>query len=265
MEYSLDGKHLASGITDESIRIWRAESFHATFSSKTPIRTPKQADTILVGSRSVSTALSFSRTDSNILASGGFNGEIKVWNIKEKSCIHSFNPRRGLIRSLCFAGGSDSGCIALTYDTSIIRLWRSEGSLDFASETIGGADQGGTGLATAALSPSGSFLAAVSTSRIGNGYGATLALIGIETMTKTQSVVMPGHITTCIWLSPDSKQLVYGGHKGRIHLLQTDDLSIQRDLDTTGEATAVCSVAFDPTCRVLAVGCDDGRLDLRSL
>jgi WD40 repeat protein len=90
-------------------------------------------------------------------------------------------------------------------------------------------------------------------------------LYELDTMTKTQSVVMPGFIATHLAVSPDSKQLVVVGRKGRIRLLQTDDFSIQRDMDTTGEAKAVCSSAFDPTCRFLAVGYQDGRLELRSL
>ena len=87
-------------------------------------------------------------------------------------------------------------------------------------------------------------------------------------MTKTpQSVVMPGFTTACFAVSPDGKHLVYGRDDGRIKLLQTDDFSIQRDMDTTGAATAqaVRSAAFDPTCRFLAVGCQDGRVELRSL
>jgi hypothetical protein len=93
---------------------------------------------------------------------------------------------------------------------------------------------------------------------------STLALYDLETMTKTQSVVMPGFLATHIAVSLDSKQLVVGDHKGT-RLLQTDDLSIQRDLDPIGEAMSPSSVAFDPTCRVLVIGCRDGRLELRSL
>jgi WD40 repeat protein len=59
---------------------------------------------------------------------------------------------------------------------------------------------------------------------------STLALYEAETITKTQSVVMPGFIATCVAVSPDSKYLVYGGDKGRIQLFQTDDFSIQEIL-----------------------------------
>jgi WD40 repeat protein len=129
---------------------------------------------------------------------------------------------------------------------------------------MGEADLEGNVPVRAVLSPSGSFLATSFGSRTRNE--STIALHEIETMTKTQSVVMPGFMAACVAVSPDSKQLaVYGGDNGRIRLLQTDGFSIQRNIDTTGEAKRVCSVAFDPTCQVLAIGYQGGRLELRSL
>jgi WD40 repeat protein len=150
---------------------------------------------------------------------------------------------------------------------SIIRIWRAEGFLDFSSETIGEADSGGSSPRNAVFSPSGSFLATSFSSRTGDEDASTLALYELETMTNTQSVVIPGFIAVCVAVSPDSKQLVYGDDtNGRIQLLQTDDFSVQRDLmNTIGEAKAVCSVAFDSTCRVLAFGHHEGSLELRSL
>jgi WD40 repeat protein len=268
LEYSLDGEYLASGSGDGSIRIWHAESFHATSSQahmERPSRTPKQADTTLFGSRHDSIfALSFSQTDSNMLASGDDDGEIKVWNIKEQACIHSFDPGCGFIRSLFFAGGAGIACIAVAQIGSIIRLWKAEGTSEFASETMGNADVSFQS-PHPVFSSSGSFLATGVNSRTGNGNESTLALYELETMTKTQSEVMLGFVTACLAFSPDSKQLVVGDHNGRILLVQTDVWSIQRDLDTTGEAKAVRSAAFDPTCRFLAFGYQDGRLELRSL
>jgi WD40 repeat protein len=146
-----------------------------------------------------------------------------------------------------------------------MRLWKPKGASDFTNESIGEADVRGTGIDRAAFSPSGSFLATSFLSTTGDELISRLALYEIESMTKTQSAVMPGFIVACVALSPDSKKLVYGDIKGRIQLLQTDDFSIQRGLDTAAEAKEVCTVAFDPTCSVLAFGCDDGRLELRSL
>jgi WD40 repeat protein len=268
LEYSLDGEYLASGSADGSIRIWSTESCDTTSSQtyrERPTRTPKQADKILTGRFADITALSFSRTDSNLLASGGYRGEIKLWNVEEQACVHSFDSRNGAVRALFFAGGADSACMTVTNTGCIIRFWRAEGSTDFASETIGNADPSLPSHPGSVFSRSGSFVATIFLRRACNGNESTLAFYEIKTMTKTQSIVMPGFTTTCFAVSPDNKQLVHGDHKGRIQLLQTDDFSIQRDLDyTTAEAKVLC-VAFDPTCRVLAFGCDDGRLELRSL
>jgi WD40 repeat protein len=284
LEYSSDGKYLASGAGDASIRLWHTESLHTrTYSSNTfgierrttTTRIPEQADKILLGHLSTAMKLAFSRTDSNLLASGGLCGEIKLWNVKEQACIYSFQTYgRGNICSLFFAGGDSSACIVVasnpvTEAGSIIRLWKAEGSSEFTSETI---DEPGLGghIVPPAFSPCGSFLTSVTSSPRDKNV-KTIDLYELETMTKIQSVVVSGFIVSCFALSPDSKQLVIGDIKGRIRLLQTDDFSIQRDLNTgRGEPQPtsnepVWCVAFDPTCRVLAFGCRDGRLVLRTL
>ena len=262
LEYSSDGEYLASGSHD--IRIWHTKSFHATCSKTSKER---QAETILLVSRyDRIIILSFSRTDSNILASGGSHGEIKVWDVKEQACICAFAPGHGMIRSLSFAGGANSTCIAIAHSGSIIRLWKAKGSSDFACETIGeAAGRRGGYNPRAVFSICGSFLATIM-----NSYGenaSTLALYELGTMTKTQSVLIPGMSACCFAVSPDSKQLVVGDYMGRIRLVPTDDLSNQSELNTRRRSskTAVFSVAFDPTCRVLAFGCRDGSLELRTL
>ena len=267
LEYSSDGKYLASGsLEDGSIRLWHTESIHATsskISREIPTRAPEQADIVLVGIRyDFISMLSFSRTDSNLLASeGSRNGEIKLWNIKDRACIHAFSSHYGAIHSLFFAGGADSTCIAVANVGSVIRFWRGEGSSDFASETIGDAAGIGHGSTDRPVfSPSGSLLATTS-------VGSTLSLYELETMTKTQSIIMPGFNAACFALSPDSKELVVGNRRGKIRLVQTDDFSIQRDLTTQGGSfcMAARSIAFDPSCRVLACGDLHGTLELRSL
>jgi WD40 repeat protein len=116
------------------------------------------------------------------------------------------------------------------------------------------------------FSPSGSFVATSFGSMTGDEHVSTIASYELETMSKTQSVVTPGSVATCVAVSPDSKQTVYSDHNGRIRIIQTDDFSNQRDLDKKGEVMTLSSVAFDPAyCRILAFGCHDGRLELRNL
>jgi WD40 repeat protein len=260
LEY--DEEHLASGSLDGSIRIWRIESCHAT-SSQThregPTRTSQHADRILLCRGSIVMALSFSRTDSNLLASGGYRGEIKLWNVEEQACIRSFNSRNGAIRALSFPGGADSACMTVTNTGSIIRIWKAEGSSNFASETIvNGTHLEGT-VMRAAFTPSGSFLATSS--------GSTVALYELETMTKTGSVIRPGVNATCFAMSPDSKQLVVGDHSGGIRFVRTDNFASRTCLHRRGRASnpEAISVAYDPTCRVLAFGYRNGTFELRTL
>jgi WD40 repeat protein len=286
--YSSDGRCLASGTSQcGSIRLWHTESFHTT-STKTYSDTPTarplvhQADiSILLGNHSSVAALAFSRTDSNLLASGGWNGEIKLWNVKEQACIHSYQALRSsdIIPTLNFSRGDRSVCNAVVLSGSMIRLWRAEGSSEFTSAVIDipGAVRrqglpGGT-VVCPAFSPCGSFLTiAYSTpSRDRSGIATKIDLYEVGTMIKSQSVVIPDFASVCSVVSQDSKQLVLGGTRGRSRLFQTDDLSIQRDLNTrrggpqpTSYEPVWC-VAFDPTCRVLAFGCRDGRVVLRSL
>jgi WD40 repeat protein len=204
------------------------------------------------------------------LASGASNDYIKLWNVKEQACIHTFDFHPGPIRSLFFAGDADIVCLAATRAMPLIRLWREEGSSDFASEIIGEADQVVNVPLGAEFTSCGSFLANSFGTVLGNE--STVELYELETMTKTQSVVVPDFAAYCFAFSPDSKRLVIGGKldtgghvRGRIRLLQTDDLRIQRDLEVSASMLPVWSVAFDPSCRFLAFGCQDGRLELRSL
>jgi WD40 repeat protein len=94
----------------------------------------------------------------------------------------------------------------------------------------------------------------------------TLALYDLETMTKTQSVVIPDVSSgmSCFALSPDSKQLVLGIPMRGIRLFRSDDFSIERDLVPRG-VSPIFYAAFDPTCRVLALGSRDGIVELRTL
>ena len=274
LEYSSDGTYLASGAGDASIRVWHTESFQTTLPT---LPGQEQAVKILLGGLSTAMALAFSKTDSNLLASGGLCGEVKLWNVIEQACLYTIHTRTGGILSLSFAGGESCACTIIGSSPvaqagSIIRLWRAKGSSRFKSEIIDEAALGGH-IVPPAFSPCGSFLTNVSSTPRGEKTNVkTISLYALGTMTKIRSVVVPGFVVSCFALSPDSKQLVLGDIKGRIRLVRTDDFSIQRDLDTgrggppSAEARVpVWCVAFDPACRVLAFGCCDGRLELRNI
>jgi WD40 repeat protein len=263
LEYSTDGMYLASS-QDTSIRIWNTKLFQTTSSQTFRKRTTWTLPQAAV-------MMSFARTDSNLLAAaGGGSLKIKLWNVEEETCIHSFHHDHYASRicSLFFAGGQSSVCNAVSWDGFIIRLWRAEGASDFASETIAvpGFEPGSGDMLRfgADFSPCGSFLTTNLFTHSRPKNGTTIALYELETMAKSQSAVIPGLIVTCSGVSPDSKTLVLGDYQGGIRLVQTADFNIQRDLDIRRGSTLTC-VAFDPTCRVLAFGCLDGGIELMTL
>ena len=94
LEYSSDGTYLASGAGDTSIRVWHTESYHTTSPT---LPGQEQAVKILIGGLSIVTRLAFSRTDSNLLASGELCGEVKLWNVIEQACLYSIHTRAGPI------------------------------------------------------------------------------------------------------------------------------------------------------------------------
>jgi WD40 repeat protein len=268
LEYSSDGEYLASGSQDGSIRVRHTDSFQTMTSRERPTSTPEQADTILLGgSYGGFRTLSFSRTDSNLLVSGGSDNRVKIWNVRERICIQSFSPRRSAsVRSLILSGGADGVCIAAAAHGSKIRLWRAEGYSRFTRRTISAAQEGqGRFVPRAVFSPSGSFLA--TNMHSDHERTSTLSLYDLGTMTKTQSVVMPGPMVTRFVISPDSKQLALCDRIGGIRLVQTDDFNIQRDLvpRAGGSTPTGYALAFDPTSQILAFACRRGRLELRTL
>jgi WD40 repeat protein len=205
-----------------------------------------------------------------------------LWNVEEQACIHSFHTLpTDIIPSLLFSGGDRSVCNAVLSTRSLIRLWRAGGSSEFTSEVIdipGGLDERDllrdhdcTITPRTAFSPCGSFLTIVYSSPLRVEYGTTITFYELETMIKkSQTAFIPGFASLCSGVSPDSKTLVLGDLQGRNRLHQTDDLilGIQRDIDTRRPPpinAPLWSIAFDPTCRVLAFGCPGGRLELWTL
>jgi WD40 repeat protein len=277
LQYSLDGKYLASGSCDTTIRLWHVASeskaAHSSSSDESRRRgtsrgTPQaQSDIILRGHRSDITALAFSPTDSNLLASGCRRGEIKLWDVINQVCVHAF-PHRWGIETIFFSAGDNIQCYVVTRRGRMIRIVRNE-SMEFAATIIEELSLGEYPLT--AFSPCGTCLAACS--YMGSGSKWELALFDLRTMAKTQSVVISDHRhISDIAMSPDGKKLAITNNSGGTRLIECHDLTIQKYVDTiheprADEATVLWHwpVAFDPTSRLYAVGRLGGRVELRTL
>jgi WD40 repeat protein len=120
LSFSNDGNYLASTGSghagdDRSIRIWPTNS---------TTRLPQQSDKTLRGHQRGISCLDFSPGDSNLLASGDFDGAIKLWNVEQEVRIYSFDHTFGSNMSLYFTvQGEGQKCIFVTRTGSLIRTW----------------------------------------------------------------------------------------------------------------------------------------------
>jgi WD40 repeat protein len=290
LQYSLDGKYLASGSSDKSIRIWRMKSESALHSSSrdecvisesaahsssrdesrnrgTSKGTPQShSDIILLGHLEQITALAFSRTDSNLLASGCQAGEIKLWDVNNQVCIHAFEPLPRSIQTIFFSPGDNIQCNVVTMCGRMIRIVRNK-RMEFAA-TIPEEPWLGKYPLTA-FSPCGTSVACIS--YMESGRDSELAMFDLRTMAKTQSVLLSGGRVdfASMAISPDGKNLATVTRSRGTQIFECHDLTIQKfDIDQRPGVDVGFSrlpVAFDPTSRFFAVGCIDGRVELRTL
>jgi WD40 repeat protein len=274
LQYSLDGRYLASGSRDQSIRLWRITSGSAAHSNSPDESRNRgasrgtlqaQSDIILLGHGAYISALAFSPTDSNLLASGCFAGEIKLWDVINQVCIHAFNPQLSTIDTIFFSPGDNIQCYVVTRLGTMIRIVRNS-RMEFAATIL--EEPSLRQFPICAFSPCGTCFAAISDTGIVNKK--ELALFDLRTMAKTQSVFLSDGTGSLagIAMSPDGKKLATTNTNGGTRLIQCHDLTIQTNVDTIEEqwqAQGRQPVAFDPTSRFIAVGRLDGRVELRTI
>jgi WD40 repeat protein len=267
LQYSLDGRYLASGSVDFSIRLWCVTSESAAHSSSSQESRNRYSDIILLGHRACIWALAFSPTDSNLLASGCREGEIKLWDVINQVCIHAFYPHIWSIETIFFSPGDNIQCYVVSAGGPMIRIVRNT-RMEFTATIL--EEPSLRAYPLTAFSPCGTCFAVYMR---GHGTKRQLAMLDLRTMAKTQSVVLSGgpNDLADIAMSPDGKKLVTTNKGGEIRIFECHDLTIQTNVnniemrpDEAGD-TVYWPVAFDPTSRVYAVGRVAGRVELRTI
>ena len=105
---SPDGKTLASGSVDTTVRLWRLGP-----GSSASVR-------ILTGHGGAATALAFS-PDGKVLAVGSYDGPIKLWNVPTGQEIGSLKGHLSIVVSLAFS--PDGQMLASASYDKTLRLW----------------------------------------------------------------------------------------------------------------------------------------------
>src|SRR5579884_953720 len=230
LRFSPDGKTLASGSQDSTVKLWSLNTF--------------QEVGTLRGHRSSIYSIVYS-PDGKILATGSEDTTVRLWNPATQQELATFKGHTGSVVSVAFS--PDGKRLASGSWDGTMKLWRVGES---GTVTLKGHAQPVTSVA---LSPDGKLLATGSQDH-------TVRLW--STVTGREVGVLNGHqdFVNAVAFAPDGKILATGSHDNTIKLWS---VAARREIATlSGHSAWVYSVAFAPDGKRLASGSWDGVLKL---
>ena len=230
--FSSDGKTLASGSWDNTIKLWDLET--------------KTVITTLSGHSNNVNSLALS-PDGKTLASGSLDQTIKLWDLETKTIIDTLTGHSNSVISIAFS--PDGRTLASGSRFSAVKLW------DLETKTIIDTLNRYSNFANSiAFSPDGRTLAS------GSLLDQTIKLWDLET--KTGIATLSGHSDSVISIafSPDGKTLASGSSDDTIKLWDLETKIVITTL--TGHSGDVKSVAFSPDGKTLASGSWDDTIKL---
>ena len=280
---SPDGRTLASGDYDGTIRVWDATTGEhklilrehtegvtclslspdgRTLASGSWDRTVRLWDAetgehILTfkGHKDGVRSVAFS-PDGRTLASGSYDYSIQVWDAKTGEHILTFKGHRHYVRSAVFS--PDGRMLASgSYDRTV-RVWDAE-----TGEPLQTLEGHTDGVLTVAFSPDGRTLAS-------GGYDRTIRLWDAKTGQHLQTLEGHTHDVNSVAFSPDGRTLVSGGNDYTIQIyddtIRVWDAETGEPLQTLrGHKAGVTSLAFSRDGRTLASGSWDRTVQVWEL
>ena len=234
--FSPDGKTLASGSNDNTIRLWNVETGET-------IRT-------LTGHRSSVRSVAFNPVGQT-LASGSYDKTIRLWDVTTGETVKTYRENTAEINSLAF---SPDGQVLASgksgFGGTYIRLW--DISLGVG---VGWYD---SSVWSVAFNPNGKILAS------GSWNSVTLwtITIGENVPGAIRLRTLSGHRddVRCVAFSPDGTTLASGSADRTIRLWDASTGNTIRTL--SGHRGNVYSVAFSPDGTILASGSSDDIIRL---
>jgi hypothetical protein len=231
VDFSPDGRTIASGSSDKSIRLWDATSGRE-------LRT-------LNGHTDHVTSVAFS-PDGRTIVSGSWDKSIKLWDAASGREIRTLNGHADIVIAVAFS--PDGRTIASASADKTIKLW------DVASGREMRTLKGHAGLVrTVAFSPNGRMV-------ISSSEDKSIKLWDAASGQELRTLTGHAGVAVSVAISPDGLVIVSGGYDKSIRLW---DAASGRELQTlTGHAGEVSSVAFSPDRRTIASGSWDKSVKL---
>ncbi|AUS99286.1 serine/threonine protein kinase [Nostoc sp. CENA543] len=231
--FSPDGRTIASGSSDETIKIWN-------------LATGQEISTLNGHSDSVKVAFS---PDGRNIASGSSDKTIKIWNLATGQEIRTLNGHSHSVRSVAIS--PDGRTLASGSLDKTIKIWNIATGQDI--RTLNGHSWP---VFSVAISPDGRTLASGS-----RDY--TIKIWNIATGQEIRTLNGHSDWVNSVAISPDGRTVASGSEDKTIKIW---NLATGQEIRTlNGHSHSVSSVAFSPDGRTVASGSEDKTIKIWNL
>jgi WD40 repeat protein len=234
VDFSPDGKLLASASVDNTLRLWQVEQARL-------LRTMRGHPFPIL-------SVAFSPSGAS-LATGSDDGLIRIWQVSNGSLTRTLEGHGGWVRDLDYS--PEGRLLVSGSDDFTVRIWRLlDGKLLY---TI---DEGMEAVSSVSFSPDGQLVA------WGESDG-TLRVWEISTETWLNIIDTGPESIKSVAFSPDGKLLACGSDDGQVRIWSVEEGDLLQTLD--GHTGSVTSLDFSPNGNMLATGSGDKTIRIWGL